>query len=104
MTRVLKRPQFLTDLAEELIWLQQKAGTDVAEAWHQSLKETIGFLEKHPFAGRERPDLSPAGIRSWRLSDFPRWLLFYGVDKDSNLVLYRIRQGMMSLTVLRMKS
>lgn len=32
------------------------------------------------------------------------WLIFYGVDQDNNLVLYRVRQGMMSLVVLRMES
>ena len=42
--------------------------------------KTIEFLEKHPFIGRERRDLKHHGIRSWRVKDFERWLIFYGVS------------------------
>jgi plasmid stabilization system protein ParE len=101
--RVLKRPRFLLDLAEELAALNERAGPEVAEAWYESLKYTIRQLQLHPYLGRARKDLSVPGIRSWRLSKFPRWLLFYEV-KEGNLVLYRVRQGSMDLTVLRIKS
>ena len=36
-----RRPRFLLDLAEELTWLNQKAGAEVAEHWYQALKESI---------------------------------------------------------------
>ena len=101
--RVLKRPRFLLDLAEELTMLNERAGADVAEAWYAALKETIHQLQRHPYLGRERKDLRELGIRSWRVSKFPRWLIFYEVT-ESNLVFYRVRQGTMDLTVLRMKS
>jgi plasmid stabilization system protein ParE len=52
--RVLKRPQFLLDLAEELTWLREKAGADVAERWYQALRATIEDLKRHPHLGRER--------------------------------------------------
>ncbi|HWF19371.1 MAG TPA: type II toxin-antitoxin system RelE/ParE family toxin [Verrucomicrobiae bacterium] len=104
MRRVYKCPQFLLDLAEELTWLNEKAGAEVANAWYQSLKETIRPLEKHPRLGRPRKDLSPTGIRSWRLARFPRWLLFYGIDEKEHLVLHRVRQGSMNLLVLKMES
>ena len=102
--RVNRRPQFLVDLAEELTWLRGRAGADVAGAWYQALKETIGLLKQHPLIGRERTDLSPPSIRSWRVSGFPRWLIFYGVDGEKNLILYRVRQGTMNLVVLKIKS
>src|SRR5262245_20203932 len=102
--RVLKRPRFLLDLAEELTWLKEKAGPDVAESWYEALTETIEQLRKHPLLGRERRDLVPKGIRSWRLSGFPRWLLFYSVDSSDSLVLYRVRQGSMDLLVLKLDS
>ena len=101
--RVLKRPRFLLDLAEELTLLNERAGTDVAEAWYASLKGTIRQLQRHPHLGRERKDLLVPGIRSWRASKFPRWLIFYEVT-ETRLILYRVRQGTMDLTVLRMKS
>jgi toxin ParE1/3/4 len=101
VTHVYKRPRFLLDLAEEFSWLNEKAGPDAAEAWYEALENTIRELEKHPHLGRERKDLSPKGVRSWRVSGFSRWLVFYGVE-DENVVLYRVRQGMMNLTVLKM--
>ena len=104
MIPVNKRPRFLLDLAEELSWLHQKAGAEVAERWYQALKETIRFLQQHPFVGRERTDLKPDGIRSWRIKQFPRWLIFYSVRDDQQLVLLRLRPGNMNLIVLEMKS
>jgi plasmid stabilization system protein ParE len=101
--RVLKRPRFLLDLAEELTALNERAGADVAEAWYDSLKETIRQLQRHPYLGRERKDLGAPGIRSWRLSEFLRWLIFYEVT-ETNLIFYRIRQGTMDLAILRIRS
>jgi plasmid stabilization system protein ParE len=102
--RALRRPQFLLDLAEELTWLNDKAGPEVAESWYEALKETVRLLEQHPLIGRERTDLSPPGVRSWRIARYPRWLVFYGVGSDKKLILYRIRQGTMNLVVLKMNS
>jgi plasmid stabilization system protein ParE len=98
-----KRPRFLLDLAEELAWLKDKAGAEVAERWYQALLATIQFIEKNPLIGRERKDLSPAGIRSWRVRGFPRWLIFYAVS-PGKVVFYRIRSGTMNLVVLKMDS
>ena len=102
--RAIKRPRFLLDLAEELTWLNQKAGPGVAEQWYQSLLATVADLERHPRLGRERRDLKPKGIRSWRVKRFPRWLIFYSVREDGTLVFLRVRYGMMNLGRLRMKS
>jgi plasmid stabilization system protein ParE len=99
-----KRPRFLLDVGEELTWLNDKAGAEVAERWYDALLETIQFIEKHPFVGRHRKDLSPAGIRSWRLDKFPRWLIFYAVTPKKGIVLYRIRSGTMNLVVMKMES
>ena len=101
---VQKRPQFLLDLAEELLWLNNHAGAEVAERWYYSLQDAIGFLQKHPLVGRERFDLKPAGIRSWKISDFPRWLLSYQVKNDREIVFLRIRAGNMNLGVLKIES
>lgn len=77
--RAFKRPRFLLDLAEELTWLNDRAGAETAERWYQALTETIHFLVQHPLIGRPRRDLHPEGVRSWRLKHFPRWLIFYTV-------------------------
>jgi plasmid stabilization system protein ParE len=101
---VNKRPRFLLDLAEELTWLKDHAGADVAGRWYESLLATIQFIHKNPRVGRERKDLTPAGIRSWRMGDFPRWLIFYSVPDDGRVVLYRVRSGTMNLVVMKMES
>lgn len=100
----VKRPQFLLDLAEELTWLKDNAGADVAERWYEALQATIQFICKNPHVGRERRDLTPAGIRSWRMRGFPRWLIFYGVTGERRVVFYRIRSGTMNLVVMKMES
>lgn len=101
---VNKRPRFLLDLAEELTWLNDHAGAEVAERWYESLVATVQFIRKNPYVGRERKDLTPAGIRSWRMSDFPRWLVFYRVTGDEKVVFYRVRSGTMNLVVMKMES
>ncbi|HEV2436135.1 MAG TPA: type II toxin-antitoxin system RelE/ParE family toxin [Verrucomicrobiae bacterium] len=99
-----RRPQFLLDLAEELTWLKDNAGADVAERWYEALLATIQFIKKNPCVGREREDLIPAGIRSWRVRDFPRWLIFYAVTDRKKVIFYRVRSGTMNLVVMKMES
>ena len=101
---VSKCPRFLLDLAEELYWLKDKAGAEVAEKWYDALLVTVQFIEKNPFVGRERKDLHPAGIRSWRVRGFPRWLIFYAAKSESEIVFYRIRSATMNLVVMNMES
>jgi plasmid stabilization system protein ParE len=102
--KIRKRPQFLLDLAEELVWLNDNAGAGVAERWYQSLQNTVIFLQEHPLVGRERADLAPTGIRSWKISHFTRWLIFYQVKNDHEIVFLRVRAGNMNLGVLKMES
>ena len=99
-----KRPRFLLDLAEELTWLKDNAGADVAGRWYDALLATIQFIKKNPHVGRERKDLTPAGVHSWRMRGFPRWLIFYGVTDKKKVVFYRIRSGTMNLVVMKMES
>lgn len=102
MSPVWKRPLFLLDLAEELIWLRDHAGADIAERWFQGTKETIRFLQTHPEAGRVRRDLHPEGIRSWRVNGFPRWLIFYTLTPCGEVILLRVRHGSRDLPRLPM--
>ena len=99
-----RRPRFLLDLAEELTWLNDKAGAEVAERWFDALLVTLQFIEKNPLVGRERKDLSPAGVRTWRVRGFPRWLIFYGVTSQREIVFYCVRSGTMNLVVMKMES
>jgi plasmid stabilization system protein ParE len=59
--------------------------------------ETIAELERHPFLGRQRPDLKGKGIRSWWVNRYPRWLIFYSMEENGDLILLRVKYGMMDL-------
>lgn len=100
---VLHRRRFLLDLAEELNWLNERAGPEVAERWYRSVFATVEQLRKNPGLGRRRRDLRPQGIRSWRVKGFARWLLFY-LERPDALVFLRVRQGTMNLVLLDMTS
>jgi plasmid stabilization system protein ParE len=101
--KVLVRPRFYEDIAEEAYWLLEKAGAEVAEHWHESVWQTVELLKASPFIGRKRTDLRYPGIRSWRVEHFTRWLIFYGLREDA-LVLYRVRSRTMNLTALKLVS
>jgi plasmid stabilization system protein ParE len=96
------RPAFYLDVAQQELWLLEHAGAEIADRWHEALWKTIEFLQRHPLIGRERRDLKHTGIRSWRIKDFGRWLIFYGV-RDDILVLYRVASGTMDLAELSFK-
>ena len=101
--KVVVRPRFYEDIAEEVYWLLERAGSEVTEHWHESVWQTVGLLKTSPFMGRKRADLKYPGIRSWRVEHFTRWLILYGLREDA-LVLYRVRSGAMNLAALRLVS
>ena len=98
--KVVVRPRFYEDVAEEAYGLLEKAGPSVAEHWPEALWRTVEFLQTSPFAGRTRTDLNFPGIRSWRVEHFSRWLIFCGLREDL-LILYRVRSGTMNLPAMR---
>ena len=99
---VIIRPQFYSDIEEEVYWLLARADVPVAQRWHAAVWETIERLKTHPLIGRERKDLKQTGIRSWRVNHFTRWLIFYEVQGET-LIIYRVRSGVMDLTQIRMR-
>jgi len=100
---LLVRPAFYEDLAREHLWLLEHAGAEVADRWHEAVWETIQFLRRQPAIGRIRSDLDEPGIRSWRVNDFKRWLVFYGV-RDDNLILFRVVSGTMNLPAMTIEN
>ena len=100
---LITRPQFYLDVAEEVEYLAGRAGPETAERWHSALGQTINQLLRHPLIGRQRTDLKPSGLRSWRVNNFRRWLIFYAVHENA-LVLLRVRYGMMDFAALEFES
>jgi plasmid stabilization system protein ParE len=94
--KVVKRPVFLLDVADCADYLFTEGGEDVARRWKESLDKTIALLSKFPEIGRVRHDLPFPGIRTFFLKEFPRYLIFYRLEKGT-LDLLRVRHGMMHL-------
>ncbi len=99
--RLLRRPRFYADVAEEVEYLATLGGPELALRWSRALEDTIQQLLRQPKVGRPRPDLTPRGVRSWRMERFRRWLVFYQLEGKS-LVLLRVRYGMMDLSSLKL--
>jgi plasmid stabilization system protein ParE len=92
---------FEQDFAELVTYFAREASVDVATRFEESAYQVIELLQQHPEQGRLRKELRPEGIRSFRLHDFNRYLLFYQV-KGNELVLLRLRYGGMNLPALFM--
>ena len=97
--KLLVRPKFYEDITREELYLWEHAGADTCDRWHESLWKTIEFLAARPLVGRARTDLKFTGIRSWRVDDFERWLVFYGV-RENDLILFRVVSGTINLYAL----
>lgn len=93
------RPLFYLDISETVAHLAEKAGADIAVRWAESVWETVLELEARPHLGRERKDLPFPAVRSWRVRNYSRWLVFYGA-KPAALVFYRVKHGAANLVTL----
>jgi len=93
------RPAFYRDLEQQQLWLLAHVSPEVADKWFAAVGETVRFLHTNPEVGRVRKDLKHAGVRSWLVTGFHRWTIFYGLKNDS-LILYRVVGGEMNLRAL----
>lgn len=59
---------------------------DVAERFLTSIQDTFHLLESHPRIGRLRSFSTP-GIRSWVVSEFPSYVIFYLVSATELQIL-----------------
>src|ERR1051326_3728268 len=94
--RARKRPLFLSDVEDCADFLFTEAGEDVARKWKESLDKTVARLSKYPEIGCMRHDLPIPGVRTLFLKQFPRYLVFYRIEKET-LELLLVRHGMMHL-------
>jgi len=90
--KLIFRPAFWLDADRHHLWLSQNVSEVLAERWLEAVLDTICFLRDNPEIGRLRRDLKHPGIRSWLVSGFNRWTIFYGVRNEA-LVFYRIEGG-----------
>ena len=97
------RPLFYQDVADEVAYLAEQAGSEIALRWAGSVWATVEELEGFPFLGRARGDIPFPGVRSWRVRGFGRWIVFYGVQ-EGTLIFYRVRHGATDLIRLDYES
>ena len=90
---------FEQDFAELVARFAAEASLEVATRFEDNTVKLIKLLSQHPEIGRLRKDLSPQGVRSFRVHGFNRYLLFYQVRGD-DLVLLRLRYGGMDLQTM----
>lgn len=90
------RPQFLADVQDGAEYLTEEAGEAVAAKWLEELKARLSLIAQFPEVGRVRRDLPQANIRTLNLRKFPKFLVFYRLEKDS-VELLRVKHGMMHL-------
>jgi plasmid stabilization system protein ParE len=100
MTRFY-RPQYYADVEAGVAYLAREASARVALRWVEALEKTLARLDSQPGLGRRRTDLTPPGVRSLSVDDFPRYLLFYIWHQDQEAIeIIRVRHGMMNLPLL----
>jgi toxin ParE1/3/4 len=90
---------FEQDFAELVAYFAREASTETATQFEENTYDLINRLRRSPKIGRIRKDLSPVGIRSFRVSGFERYLLFYQIQAQ-DLILLRLRYGGMNLQAL----
>lgn len=97
--KLLFRPLFLSDVAECAEYLTSEADANIAATWYEALKKALQQIQEAREIGRLRRDLPLPGIRTLNLRKYPRYLVFYRIEKGK-IELLRVRHGMMSLPEL----
>jgi plasmid stabilization system protein ParE len=99
MKRMVFSSVFEADFAEITAQLAAEASLDVSIRWEKAIIRLVGLLQKHPELGRVRRDFHPAGIRTFRVKEFPNFLHFYRTTADE-IIFLRVRFGGMDLTTM----
>jgi toxin ParE1/3/4 len=87
-------PDADADIDAAVGWLLENADETTAQRFLDRVEETLQQLVLHPETGRERRFSSRRlkGLRSWRVSGFASWLVFYKISRSGILVL-RVLHG-----------
>ena len=84
ISKISQRAASRRDLLEHFVYLAENAGLDVAERFLNNVEATFAELARQPAIGAPLQLKHPAlaGIRKWRIKDFPSHLVFYQPRHD----------------------
>jgi toxin ParE1/3/4 len=88
------RPKARYDLAYIAAWISLD-NPKASLAFQAAVEQEVELLRHHPFLGRLRFFRTP-GLRSWRVSHFEKYLIFY-VPTDRGLEVVRVLHGAQDL-------
>ncbi len=71
----------------------------IARRFLEAAYDTFEFLAGNPFIGRSRPEFEHAGLRSWHVHKFRRYLIFYRVTGET-VQIWRVLHGVRDLDEL----
>jgi plasmid stabilization system protein ParE len=99
MKRLVFSSVFEGDFAEITAHLALEASPKVSVQWEAEVIRLVEWLQKFPEMGRLRSDLQPPDTRTFRVKEFPNYVVFYRLTADE-VVFLRVRHGGMDLTSL----
>jgi toxin ParE1/3/4 len=78
-----------TDLQDHAAWLRNEAGQDTADRFLAAADREFVKLVDAPGLGSPVDTRDPelAGAQKWRVTGFPRQLIFYVVEEDALVIL-----------------
>ena len=97
MRRMVFSSVFEADFAEITAQFAVEASPEISLRWEKAVVRLVGRLQKFPELGRIRRDLHPAGIRTFGVKEFSKFLVFYRTTADG-IIFLRVRYGGMDLT------
>src|SRR5580693_6510881 len=90
---------FENDFAEIVTSLAGEVSPELSIRFENRIAEAFERILQHPEIGRRRKDLSPAGIRSFRVAGFDSYLIFYQL-KAEEIFFIRVLHGAMDLPAM----
>lgn len=90
---------FEADFAEIITRFAGEVSPALSIRFENRIIEAFETIARHPEIGRRRKDLSPDGMRSFRVAGFDSYLIFYQV-RAGELFFIRVLHGAMDLPAM----
>lgn len=92
MKLAVEESDFIACDVFDVVRYLRRGNPELARRFIEALKGTVELLSRSPHIGRPRSDLGVPETRSWRVSGFAHWLIFYEV-LPGRIRLLRVLHG-----------